>query len=355
MKKILSILIIVFSALFIQAQIIITQDDMAQSGDTIRSSTALDVGMLNYQMTGENITWDFTSLFPLAQRVDTFVSVQQTPWVYQIFFLTSANLAQPQQEFEQLPGFQVTDIFNFYKKSNSDYKQVGYGITLNGLPIPTKFNEADKIYQFPVQYGNADSSMSSYEFSIPGVGYSGGWKKRVNHADGWGTLITPYGSFETLRLKSEITQFDSLYIDSLGIGIPVYRQYQEYKWLGQNFGIPLCKITKEGLITSVTYIDSVRSLFTRIPEVASEKVFNLYPNPASDEINIGMHGIYHGAITVRIIGLYGNEDVIFENSYLLDENGSIRLSARGMGLTKGVYFVEVRSENSSFERKLMIK
>src|SRR5210317_870451 len=48
-------------------QINITSGDMPNTGDTIRQSTNITTGGINYMLTGENYTWDFSTLFPLVQ------------------------------------------------------------------------------------------------------------------------------------------------------------------------------------------------------------------------------------------------------------------------------------------------
>jgi len=114
---------------------------MSAPGDTIRQSTSVDMRMLNFQEIGNDFSWGFSTLTPFSQTVDTFVNIGETPWLYQILFLTSANLAQPGMNFDQLPGVEVTDYFNYYKNSSSDFRSVGFGITLMGIPIPNKFDE----------------------------------------------------------------------------------------------------------------------------------------------------------------------------------------------------------------------
>ncbi len=95
MKKLISLLFITLISITIFGQITITDNDMPEPGDTIRQSTSVDLGMLNFEETGNDFYWDFSTLTPFSQTVDTFVSVGETPWLYQILFFTSANLAQP--------------------------------------------------------------------------------------------------------------------------------------------------------------------------------------------------------------------------------------------------------------------
>jgi hypothetical protein len=351
-----SILLLLFPvALF--SQISINDNDMPSAGDTIRTSNSFDIGLLDYVSTGADHSWDFSSLIHLTQQVDTFISVQETPWVYQAVFFFSSNLAQPLQSFESIPGFEVSEAYNFYKNSSSSYKMTGNGATMNGIPIPNKFDEDDIIYKFPLNYGNVDSSLSSYGMDVPGLGYMGGWKKRVNHCDGWGTLTTPYGSFQTLRLRSDIVQYDSVYIDSLGFGLPFYRNYTEYKWLGDNFGIPLCMVTDNGISPSISYIDSVRTAFVGIqsrPETVAS--FNLFPNPVRNHvfsIELQVKKTSHIIITI-----HNSKGEIIRN--LLDENirqGEFtkKFDLSGENLSKGLYFVIMEMDDKVYAEKLILQ
>ena len=354
LKEVFFIVAVLFPAITF-SQIVIDQSDMPQPDDTIRQSSAIETGSINYQATGSNFIWDFSQLVPLSQKVDTFVTVQQTPLVYQFVFFLSANLASPGQNFDQLPGFQVTDYYNYYENSSSEYKSVGFGISLNGLPIPNKFDDPDIMYRFPLTMGDVDSSFSSFNLSVPGLGYYGGWKKRLNQVDGWGELITPYGSFETIRLRSDIIQYDSLYIDSLGFGLPVLRNYIEYKWLGKDFGIPLCYITDDGLLPTIDYIDSVRNL-SPISNVSliSNKEISIHPNPFHDRLVVNFPVKSAGEAVFRFINIHGTE-VELRREYLDNPPNIQSFVLTGLNLHPGLYILDVQLNNQHYFHKIVKK
>lgn len=304
MKMRLIMLTLVFPMLM-QAQIVITQSDMPSSGDTIRHSNTVDIGFIDFEATGPNFNWDFSGLVPFTQSVDSFVSVSETPLFYQLLFFFTANLAKKEYEFDQFPGFQVTDSYRYFKNSSSSFQEVGFAVSLNGLPLPTLYDDADIIYTFPLEDGTIDSSFASYEFDIPGLGFYGGWKKRNNEVDGWGQLTTPFGTFEALRLKTEILQYDSLYIDSLGFGIPFYQELTEYKWLGEEMGLPLVHVTDNGLVQTVSYIDSVRVMITGSKPEVKSNVMHVYPNPAHRHLRLEA-GIKPGEqYSLKIVNMAG--------------------------------------------------
>jgi len=246
----------------LSAQITITQADMPDIGDTIRLSNAIALIGIDPSLSGPGFTWDFSSLNPQNQVVEGYVNPNTTPFLYQLVFNVSvANIASPVNGLNFLPTLPVTDAYIFYKESSTKYVRAGYAATIAGVPVPMKFDIPELLYTFPLQNTSpADSSTSAYSLEFPGMGFFGIERKRVNEVDGWGTLTTPYGTFNTLRVKSTVTEHDSLYIDSIQTGFPVNRYYTEFKWLANGFGIPVLTITQEGPMLTAQYIDSVRNL-----------------------------------------------------------------------------------------------
>jgi hypothetical protein len=193
-----------------------------------------------------------------SQRVDSFLTVSSTPTAYYILFglLGGANLASP---LPSIPGLPLTDGFEFFKKESSGYSNLGLAYRTSTIPIiPAKYDNPDKYYQFPMTPGLTWSSTASFSISLPGVGFLSIQKLRNSIVDGWGTLVTPYGTFPTLRVKSTITEHDSIYADTLGFGFAINREITEYKWLGSGKGIPLLQVNEENGIPTARYRDIYR-------------------------------------------------------------------------------------------------
>jgi hypothetical protein len=261
MRKTSTILILLICSISLQAQITINTSDMPNISDTIRMSTTSVPTFPDPALTGPDYAWDFSSLLPDGQSVESYVSVSSTPFLYQLIFNASvANLASPIAAIDFIPGLDVSDAYVFYKNTQNAYQRAGYAATAFGIPVPLKFDNPEILYKFPLSANStADSSQSNFSFSVPNLGYLGIQRKRVNEVDGWGSLTTPYGTFDVLRLKSMVYEYDSLYIDSVQTGFPLIRNYTEYQWLGNGQGVPLLSITQEGSITTVRYRDFASS------------------------------------------------------------------------------------------------
>lgn len=211
------------------SQITITKSDMPQPSDTLRLSTTTDsTGLPTPALTGAGATWNYSTLAYQTQKVDTFLSVSYPPipLAYLLFFdngflypAYQATVAQPGANLPTLMGITISDVINFYKDQTSNYESVGYGATVNNVPTSVKDDTIDVVYEFPMNYGNKDSSHSSNGVSIPSLAYYGTHQYRVNHVDGWGTITTPFGTFSALRVKTLIYTSDTIYVNALSFGI----------------------------------------------------------------------------------------------------------------------------------------
>lgn len=354
--KITLILLGLLSGIDLSAQLIISSPDMPSAGDTNRMSIAYNTFAFDFEQSGEDYVWDFSGLKPLAQRVDSFVGPTETPGIYQFIFVPFfvTNLAQPVSELSAIPGIELDNVFLYYKNEDNGYKDVGFAATLMGIPLPVKYTNPDVYYHFPMEYQNLDSSNATYMVDIPGLAHAEGYRKRVNQVDGRGTLHTPFGSFNTLRLKSEVNRFDSLYLDTLGTGVPVYRNYTEYKWLAKGMGQPLLEVRIEGLLITAIYRDSVRDVFMGIQEKPDVEEMKVFPNPSSQILHLDFTvkeetelAISLTGLSGRIISLYPTERYVagkYSKRIYLPEN-----------LSSGAYLLGIGKGNKFLQKKVLIK
>lgn len=336
-------------------QITIDQGDMPSTGDTIRISTALNINQFNFEETGEDFTWDYSNLVSISQRVDTFIAVTETPIFYWPFFIFSANLASPIISDSPFPEIPLTDVYNFYNNSSNNYSDLGFAATLFSLPIPFKFDSPDVVYDFPMNYGNADSSDSGFNLGLDDLGYIMVERERVNTVDGWGSLITPYGTFDVLRLKSEVYEYDSIYIDSISIGIPVEREYIEYKWLAKGQKVPLLTVSTSLLGLVVDYVDSLQTETTNIPDqfIETGQLVRVFPNPAKETLSIDLIDRRTGFIDVTFFDIQGK--AVSSKKTIVLENKPVQINLSEFVSKPGNYFMQLSGNDFSLTKKIIYK
>lgn len=356
-RFILLLILVITTSLTTKAQITILESDMPFENDTVRRSNGLNLDFIDYTETGEDFLWDFSQLTAITQGVDTFLSPWSMPLVYKLFFGLSSNVAVRSAQDAPIPGFPITDVFNFYDNRADNYRGIGLGVSISGVPIPFKYENADVVYDFPMEYQDSWSSQAHISQVIPTMGYIQMTRNHADTVDGWGTLITPYGSFEVLRLKSVVDEFDSIYIDSLNIGIPINRNYTTYQWLGKEQKIPLLQITSSlgGIV--VDYIDSVRvsidGLETK-PFVANGEL-KAFPNPSQHIMQLQFLLLESRHIDVKLIDVQGNEVAYIYSGYKSQGEVKLYFDFGKMNIPPGIYLLQLQSGNASVNQKVIYK
>jgi hypothetical protein len=254
------------------AQVTITQNEMPFAGDNLFRTQAVLNPLLNYNATGANFTWNFNNLVAQGQDSRSYQTVGSTNIVYALVYadiFLNANRANHATEGVDVPFYDILPIENpytFYFRSANVYRKVGYGAEVAGFPIPITMDQQDVVYQLPLNFGNTSTSNSSYTIDIPTLAFYGYSQTRNNVVDGWGTINTPAGSFNALRVKTTIAGRDTIQVDQVSLGFAIERPLvTEYKWLSPGRRVPILQVNTSTvfgveLITEIFFYDVERTL-----------------------------------------------------------------------------------------------
>jgi len=351
MKKLITFLTLSIATVYSFAQISITSADMPNASDTFRLSTTLDAQGLDPVLSGANFTWDFSTLVPDSQRVDTFFTVGSTPFLYQVFFNNpfspSYNASYAKRGFEIVvpQAVSLTEVFNYIKNSTSAYDNVGFGANINGLPASVKNTPIDKEYAFPLNYTNgttSTTSVSAFDITVPALGHYGQNMERITTVDGWGSLVLPNGTYNVLRVKSILNKIDTVYIDQFSFGFTTPRPEEiEYKWLAAGSGIPILKMVSNlGLVTQIEYQDD---FYTPVSVKEQPKMNNVvvFPNPTKHHLVIDYNSSVAGDLKVNLKDMLGkNVGVVYQNFTAKGTNKLI-VNLAQHSIQPGIYFMEL--------------
>ncbi|TND08215.1 MAG: hypothetical protein FD123_2470 [Bacteroidetes bacterium] len=268
MKKQLHVLLLaLLPVLSINAQPVYNASDYAVAGDTVFLTQA-QTGSYNFDTTGVNMTWNYAALTGVSQRrlrfrLPTQTGFTFTQWPY-IYNSSNVNLSSTDDQAVSLGNFQQTDPNDYFLKNNSllEQKASSFAVGVNNTSINVKnvYTTSDVLYRFPMNYGDLDSSLASYTSSIPGFYYRETSIKRVNENEGWGTVITPYGSFSNcLKMVSSLMQIDTISIDTFGVPTDTL-YFREFRWMSPGWNYPVLTVRqiKTGMIyitQSIEYYD----------------------------------------------------------------------------------------------------
>lgn len=297
MKK-LSLITIILACLPVFSQAIYQQSNYATVGTSYTYSTAVATSVDPAVISGANVTWDYSTLAVQNQRATTVLDPNAAGYRFSYIgtcvafggnILTCSNnwnnwaeLAIPNPLAINVGTFQLQNVIDHSTTSSNALINTIFGANFNNFPIAIGYTLPDTVYQFPLQYNNAETSNSLLTFDLTPAGQNIIYKivrKRDYRVDSWGTLITPYGTFDsTLRVATTITRNDTLIQGGNSIPIPSFTEVI-YNWINPSYGLPLLTINGNGALGNVTYtglsyIDSARCIqptagFIAIPPTAN--------------------------------------------------------------------------------------
>lgn len=343
-----------FGLNFLPAQISITSSDMPQPGDSPRFSIADTLLNIDPSPTGANFNWDFSNLDPIFQRSENYVSRGDVPFRVRLFFPVSTTVVQQLDAPDSVGGFAISDGYQFFRATSSAYEGLGVGGTLNGIPLGLTNDPTDRIYKLPLTFGDRDNGASSAEldFSLLGL-YFAQERERTSEVDGYGTLTTPYGQFDVIRVRQTVQGSDTISLDSLNFRLPSPTEII-YSWLGKNQGVPLMQVFANEVngnefVTRVEYRDSLRRDVITLDvedQVAYEKAA-VYPNPNQGSFKLKLGKQISPNSELSVIDLNGR--IVWKQQFTSE---SVEISLPP--LTPGVYMLELRDRETVYHGKLKI-
>lgn len=298
MKKnpLLFIPLVLVGFLKAQSPITLGNANMPGNGDTLRYTDIQLTTLGNYTQTGTNFTWDFSNVTSTTQGIRQFKSSLLTP--YALFFLALNEYGEKIADSYGVGPVVINDYYNFYKKQTSPAAFIadGAGITFSSIPVPSYYSDKDELYNFPMTYPKYDST--TFRFATPAttiipVRYSKtGY--RVTRVDGWGTIKTPYGTENCLRLVTTQYSMDTVKVSvgpiSFPAALPV--NIRSYQWLSATAKIPVLEIT--GNLTGSNFAP-VQARYRGYPSSGStnikqeeKELLKFYPNPVKNKLYLEM-------------------------------------------------------------------
>ena len=353
----------------------ITVADMPVVGDSLRLSQAspvLPASAPPLSRNGASQTWNYAGLAAISQRVRRYNDVSSAAGTLlqltfnNAFFSpdTRATLVSPQGLPAATGALPITDPLEFSAVSGADYRLVGYGGTISGTAVPVTYAsraQQDVIYRFPVSYTSAadvSNSLLTTPLALASTGYFSQKRQRTNQPDAWGTITTPFGTFQAVRLVTTLADHDSLAVGGVpgqGLTLPLVR---EYRWLAKGVHVPVLTITTttvagSEVVSAVEYRDVFRrfvGLATR--DAVAEAVLSAYPNPSA--VGAGLRlavPARAGPLTVSGTDLLGRQ--LFSRAYASSSGGVLLLDAVTFGSFRGVLLLTVQTAQGTATRRVV--
>lgn len=240
MKALLFSILLLFSIYPLHAQQIITASDMPEDNDTARYSNVSPFTNIDFENTGTNYVWDFSNITATSQDFYEYKNAFEISLVFVPVFGLSA-FGRKTSDGVTIGPVNLDNLYTFYESNSTSFKTIGRSLEISGIPAPAINTDDETIYKLPLKYGNTNSD--NFELSFPDVGVGilytlSGTRSYV--VDGWGTIITPYDTFECIRVKSTIEETNELEIQGFPLNVPQTRT--EYTWLSKGIKTPVFEV-----------------------------------------------------------------------------------------------------------------
>ena len=200
------------------AQITVQVNDFATANDTVRMSLANPLN-IDLQNTGPNSTWDFSQLSAQSQTlinynpigfgsiliIATYGPIASTPYKATYFNLTNDL---PIDQFSAFLPIELSNLSQYTRRTNSQINSIGYSIDVQGQGVPFKSDTIETRYELPLNFNDTYTSRGyTYIDLNPATDIKFiQHRQRNSVVDGWGSITTPLGTFNALRIRHDITE-----------------------------------------------------------------------------------------------------------------------------------------------------
>jgi hypothetical protein len=342
MKKQLLSIFALMSFGAVTAQITITQADIAPLGSEIFRGTDTTFTETQIGPGGTNMSWDFSGI--VDDTGDTLVLQNPTILPNYADFPTS-NIAIING------GGTAYGIL-----SSADLSIIGQTANIAGTDIVVDVNPAEIVVDFPATYNDSyfNSSRAFGEFPFTATGIDSARvisvKEKQVDVDAWGSLIIPFGTFNVIRVKEEIVQYDTIDIHTLSIPPFIIGSWQNfqtdethtthYSFWANGIGFPVMEIDSIHATGEVNVTWLLQTPAIGIKEQIASTNAMVYPNPAKDLVTIKLS--QNGLATIEVTDVLGKQVKMLSNQ-------KIASTLNVADLTEGIYVYKVTYANGKAE------
>jgi hypothetical protein len=286
---------------------------------------------------GANETWDLTGMVATQTAQVTVVAPSST-----------ANGSSFPNSNIALTYSTSTSVSYLHTGSNA-FQNCG---AVNNSGVVVAYSNPEDIIHFPSTFSSTFADSWATQFSYSGYNF---YRKGTTTviADGYGTLITPTGVF-TEVMRYHMTQ---TYSDSANVaGSPYIIDYtnDQYFWCKEGKHYFLATVfTLTNSVTGTTTSGTFTSATSDVePSQEIINSLNLYPNPASNLVSISYQLEKNQEVEISILNALGQSTNISKMVDAISGENVIEFDIHA--LTKGIYYVQVRTNGNEITTKKLI-
>jgi hypothetical protein len=341
-----------------QGQIVLDTTDLPAINE-VQVTTIVDSSMaitLSPGNSGANINWDFSNLFYCCVDFKNYRWTDPQYSVHAAFFPES-NIAFKTQcylyhDWNTHIVTEICDNLDYFIKDTSGLKYIG-----SDYPVKFKTNTYRNVLPL-LTYGQTKTNFSHIVM-----------QKSVDSlfvrdiidtmkADAWGTIITSFGTYNTIRIYTKEWVRDSLYVNGVGQLIRLMPNNYYYKWYAKGLGFPVFQINKGILETSPDYqiarVARYKYLETDVTEVSQTNLnCSVFPNPLTTASVLTFDLIKSSKVDITLSNLMGQNIVSITENFNQGINTYSLSALLKKELTSGIYLLSIKTTEIQKTLKLI--
>jgi hypothetical protein len=262
---------------------------------------------------------------------------------YQASYFNPTN-DLPLNLISQFLPVELSDLNQYSKRMADSITSLGYSIAVNGQGIPFKSDTIETRYKLPLNYNDSHYSRGyTYIDLNPVIDFKiKQYRQRTTLVDGWGTIVTPKGTFPVLRIRHDINEIDSVYQTFFGggqwFGAPPLQRV-EYEWFTNGDDEWILKaIENNGIVNLVEYQEDYLGLDASIDAVSLDA--QIGPNPTSGGVEIQSNALLDA---LEVLDAMGRQVLNLKGIQAFSLNLNLE------NLSQGIYRLVLHSDQSSIE------
>ncbi len=341
MKKIYTPFLSVFFLFTLQvtqAQITLDASNNWEVGQTYTYNLA-DGNTFDAGPSGSDVSWDFSGMSVVSTTSSEMVDISDMD---NGNLFPSANIG-----FVDLD----TDNEGYYFTSNSAQSFYGaVGDLGGGLTATVIYDDPQDMLQYPMTMG--DSFTDTFGGTVTSTGEFDRSGTTVVNIDAWGSLTTPAGTFSDVVRVVTVMNYSDVFMGS------PFADYVEtrYFWYDTEAAFPLLEYIEIEIngtqgVATFAYLDAV-PVSTQSP-LAEDIQLSVFPNPATDQVNIEYALTEGSEVVVSVCNLLGKEVLMVTNGK--QAAGRYQLNTDLSDLPNGTYFVKMNIGGELASHKLQVQ
>lgn len=351
MKKIYLSFAIFCICLPVFSQIVIEGSDFIQPNSVLNYEYVADESFnLGYNLinnSGQDAVWNVENLTFSTENSEVYIPISALSGIIQMHFNNNAApkwLSTHALEADidmylgelELP-VEISEPRLYYRTDQTGYYNTGNSFNVMGFPLITQNEKVERIYKFPMHYGDSNDSSIKFSIELPMVGGYGQTGFRESVVDGEGILVTPGGEYEVLRVKSIIEITDSIALASSDeVQFFARPQQIDYAWLSPQVHGPILQITV--MEDQIVFIRMLANEDIVGLEEITQNGVTFYPNPACDYLT------YDSAFADKaVFSFYNTVGQLVLKTHAVQNQVNIK------SLPTGIYVVKIQEDKDTIK------